>query len=81
MDKLLHFAAGLAISLTVSFGTGEPVYGLTAGCVAGVGKEAFDSTQRGNRFDEMDMLATFGGALVGYGISELVDKEIHSENR
>lgn len=71
MDKLLHFACGLALSLTVSFGTGEPVYGLTAGALAGVGKEVYDLQSYG-KFDEMDMLASFGGALVGYGITELI---------
>ena len=74
MDKLLHFVAGLTISLTVGFGTGHAEYGLYAGIGAGVAKEVYDRQDYG-RFDGLDALATGAGAIVGHMIVDQLGGE------
>lgn len=73
-DKKLHYAAG-AVTTAVSY---EFVYGITkskkkariyslaTAILVGSLKEAIDATEKGNRFDPNDLLATtLGGITVG----------------
>jgi len=73
-DKVLHVVAGFVITLSVGFiayylGYEYPQgYGVLAGALAGVAKEAFDEYRYGGA-DFFDFFATivgvfFGGALV-----------------
>ncbi len=61
-DKKLHFLWGCIIALLI--GLYNPIYGLSAGVVAGVAKEVYDYLDYG-LFDKYDMLATWAGALIG----------------
>lgn len=60
-DKKLHFCCGCIISLLI--GLYNPIYGLSAGVVAGVAKEIYDYYDYG-LFDKYDMLATWAGAVI-----------------
>ena len=62
-DKRLHILAGFIIALIFAsvFGWLE---GLTAGIIAGVGKEVYDKLDYG-LFDIEDMITTFIGSIVG----------------
>ena len=73
-DKILHVIAGFVITLFVGFIAYylcyeyPQGYGILAGVLAGVGKEAFDEYRYGGA-DFFDLFATivgvfFGGALV-----------------
>lgn len=63
-DKKLHFAAGFIISVIVGIILKHPLYGLSAAAFAGIMKEVRDwCVYRG--FDEIDMVATWLGGLVG----------------
>ena len=62
-DKLLHFGAGLVISLVVGTLT-VPLYGVIASLVAGVGKEVWDSRGHGT-VEVLDVVATLFGGVVG----------------
>lgn len=64
MDKLLHFAAGLAIASVVGWFV-SPMAGLLAGMAAGVIKEIRDEWAYGGA-DLRDMLVTCAGAAVGW---------------
>ena len=64
-DKILHFIAGLLITLSVGFITSIE-YGVLAGVMAGVLKEIYDEIIYGG-FDTYDILATFLGVLVACG--------------
>lgn len=66
-DKKLHFGAGLGIALLVGIVSFVPWYGLVAGVLAGIAKEVYDWHDYG-KFDVKDMIATWIGALVGFGI-------------
>lgn len=61
-DKKLHFLCGFIISLLI--GLYNPLYGLSAGMIAGVAKEYYDLFNYG-LFDKYDMLATWAGAVIG----------------
>lgn len=61
-DKKLHLHCGFIISLLL--GLYDPLYGLSAGVVAGVAKELYDYYDYG-LFDKYDMLATWAGAVIG----------------
>lgn len=74
MDWLLHFTAGLMISLSVSYGTGEPKYGLYAGYAAGTADKIYEAS-RGDRLDKKDSLATFAGAVAGYGAYKIFERK------
>lgn len=64
IDKRLHFASGLLISVIAGLALRSPMYGLAASMVAGVVKEARDwCVYRG--FNDRDMLVTWLGGLVG----------------
>lgn len=84
MDKLLHFAAGIAIFFSFHL-DGKPkedgYWRLTSVTTAAIGKEAFDSQQIGNRFDVVDALATVAGGLTAYGVKELVTKDTQSQKK
>lgn len=67
MDKALHFAAGLGIALAVGWLL-SPMAGLLAGMAAGVLKEIRDEWAYGGA-DLRDMLVTFAGAAVGWGLA------------
>ena len=72
LDKLYHFAAGFIIAVGVTFFY-DPVYGLVAGVVAGVLKEAVDE-YRYRGADFFDMFATVAGTFTGlvlYRVFEL----------
>lgn len=71
LDKRLHFAAGIVITIVVSYLLHNPIYGLAAGLFAGLMKELRDwCIYRG--FDYKDMLATWIGGLAGFAIAELL---------
>lgn len=72
LDKQMHFGGGLALSMTLGAATRKPWLGLAAGVGAGMAKEAHDSFQRGNRWDNADFAATAGGAVVGYVVLKLI---------
>ena len=62
LDKQAHFWAGAAIAASVTLYT-NPLIGLAACIVAGVGKELRDATGRGTP-DIWDAVATVAGAVV-----------------
>ena len=73
-DKKLHYMAGAittAASYEFIYGVTKDkkkarIYSLAAGILVGSLKEAIDATQKGNRFDPHDLLATtLGGITVG----------------
>lgn len=67
-DKLLHFSAGyIGADWTVAL-THKVWTGPIASAVLGVAKETFDSMQRGNHFDMMDLGATILGGGVHFAI-------------
>ena len=72
-DKILHFFAGLCISVVAMllyfyyYGTVNVLLGVGGGMVAGVAKEIKDEIAYGG-FDKYDMLATWLGATVGAGL-------------
>ena len=70
MDWFSHFLAGMAISLSVSFGTGEPKYGLYAGYAAWTAERIYVAS----KWDEKASLATFAGAIAGYGAYKVFEK-------
>ena len=61
-DKKLHFLCGCIISLLI--GLYNPIYGLSAGFVAGVAKEVYDYFDYGGP-DIKDFLATAVGSILG----------------
>lgn len=61
-DKKLHILCGCIIALLI--GLYNPVYGLSAGVVAGIAKEVYDYLDYG-LFDTKDMLFTWAGAVIG----------------
>ena len=69
-DKGCHFIVGFVITLIVGLiayyvGVDYPQgYGVLAGVVAGVGKEAVD-LYRYDKFDYLDMFVTFIGSFFG----------------
>lgn len=66
IDKQAHFWAGMAICLAVSLFAG-PFIGLLIATAAGVIKEILDYFGKGTP-DVLDAVATFLGALVGFGL-------------
>ena len=81
-DKILHYAAG-AVTTAASYEfvysitkdkKKARIYSLATAILVGSLKEAIDATQKGNRFDPNDLLATtLGGITVGVTI-KLFDK-------
>lgn len=79
IDKVLHFTAGLLISLIVGF-TVNPIWAIFLGVIAGLYKELWDVFYKGmyrdglplllakDRFDFFDLFVTILGAVVGTGI-------------
>ena len=72
-DKILHFIAGITVSLLVVLiyyciteGI-NALIGLFAGFLAGIGKELYDEYDYGG-FDKYDMFATWAGSLLGAGL-------------
>lgn len=65
-DKILHIAAGAAVSLIGCALYGPPL-GIALAVAAGVGKEWYDSKGHGT-VDNMDALATIGGGAVMAGL-------------
>lgn len=61
-DEKLHFRCGCIIALLL--GLHDPLYGLSAGIVAGVAKEVYDYCDYG-LFDKYDMFYTWAGAVIG----------------
>lgn len=64
-DKKLHFIAGLALALVISFAI-TPLVGFIAASACGVGKELYDMTGRGTP-EWMDLWYTVAGGTVGAG--------------
>ena len=62
-DKAMHFAAGAITSVFVTEVTGDPVDGVIAAGIAGVGKETTDVIN-GGEFSLSDVSATILGGLV-----------------
>ncbi len=62
LDKQAHFWAGAAIAASVTLYT-NPLIGLAACIVVGIGKELRDATGRGTP-DVWDAVATVAGAVV-----------------
>lgn len=84
-DKKLHFIAGAAISsiTNVQFKDNRKGfwYGIAAGTLAGVGKEAYDKyTGRGN-FEFGDFVATTAGAIIGSYITSLIRRKSLKHNK
>lgn len=67
-DKALHFGAGAAIASAVTLATGSASYGFTAGCAAGVLKEAYDARHpKTHTVSGKDLAITCLGAGLGAG--------------
>ena len=72
-DKILHFIAGITVSLLVVFiyycitECINALIGLVAGFLAGIGNELYDEYDYGG-FDKYDMFATWAGSLLGAGL-------------
>ena len=62
-DKKLHFLAGFIISVVFTL-LAYDVVGLTAGVMAGLGKEVYDYYDYGD-FDQRDFLFTVAGSIAG----------------
>ena len=62
-DKILHFIAGVFISVLVSI-VFTPAIGLVAGVLAGATKEVRDKFTAGATADWLDFVATAGGAAI-----------------
>lgn len=63
IDKIYHFLAGFIIAMSISF-LYDPLYGLTAGFLAGAAKEALDEYRYGGA-DIYDFYATVLGTFAG----------------
>ena len=76
-DKVLHFIAGIIVSLGATFiyyGITQSVNtfaGLSAGVLAGIGKELYDEYDYGG-FDKYDMFATWAGTIISIGVVYLL---------
>lgn len=68
-DKKLHFLCGCIIALLI--GLYNPIYGLSAGVVAGVAKEIYDYIDYGGP-DIKDFLATAVGSILGALVCEVI---------
>lgn len=68
-DKKLHFLCGFIISLLI--GLYNPLYGLSAGMIAGVAKEVYDYLDYGGP-DIKDFLATAVGSILGALVCEVM---------
>ena len=70
LDKQLHFAAGLLITISVGFFV-APLYGIAAAIFAGFMKDGRDwCCYRG--FDWRDMVVTWLGGFVGFIVTMLL---------
>ena len=88
-DKDVHYLSGVNISNSVgmSYYLAKPykpfiscLVGFTAGSLAGLGKELYDSRKGGSGFDAEDLKVTVWGSLVGsvylrVGIHEFYGKK------
>lgn len=63
-DKEIHFVGGAAVAAAVTAATGNEWHGFLAGTGAGLAKEVYDSTGRG-QVSGKDFVVTALGALVG----------------
>ena len=76
-DKILHFIAGITVSLLVVLiyycitECINALIGLVAGFLAGIGKELYDEYDYGG-FDKYDMFATWAGSLLGAGLVYMI---------
>ena len=70
-DKKLHFLAGVIVCFVVALIFKNPMYGLIASVIAGIGKEIYDYYDYG-KFDFADALATWVGGIAGYIVGVLV---------
>lgn len=70
-DKKLHFLAGVIVCILVSLIFKNPMYGLIASVIAGIGKEIWDYYDYGKP-DFMDCLATWVGGIAGYIVGVLI---------
>lgn len=67
-DKALHFGAGAAIAAAVTATTNNAGLGFTAGCAAGVLKEAYDARHPARHtVGGADLVVTCLGAGLGAG--------------
>ncbi len=70
-DKVLHFIAGMCLSLLIIFNW----WFILVPLGIGIGKEVFDKYIRKTKFDTMDILATWFG-IVPIVLVLLIDKFI-----
>ena len=70
-DKKYHFIAGVIVCILVSLIFKNPMYGLIASVIAGIGKEIWDYFDYG-KFDFADALATWVGGIAGYIVGVLI---------
>ena len=70
-DKKLHFIAGIVICILVALIFKNPLFGLIASVIAGIGKEIYDYYDYGKP-DFLDCLATWVGGIAGYIVGVLV---------
>ena len=90
-DKVLHFAggalfglAGAGIAKEISDGNRYWTFAGAVGgaLLVGIGKEAIDSGQDGNSWDNGDVLATaLGGVAVGFTIDIFTGKKRRNQSR
>lgn len=67
-DKLLHAAAGAAISVLIGLVTQTPWLGAMAALVAAIGKEWYDRNHRGHTVDVADAAVTIGAGAAAAGV-------------
>ena len=76
-NKILHFIAGITVSLLVVLiyycitECINALIGLVAGFLAGIGKELYDEYDYGG-FDKYDMFATWAGTIISIGVVYLL---------
>jgi len=88
-DKKAHVLAGgffAAPTSAITFNeTGSYkksfLNGVYASVLVGVGKEVYDSSQSGNRFDNRDVLATVIGGIVSSALTTSVSYLINKKKR
>ena len=70
-DKQGHFIAGQAAFIAAFLLSWNPLYGLVASCIAGIGKEAYDKIIKKGKVDVFDAIATILGGLILYLVGYL----------
>lgn len=75
-DKTKHFLGGAAIGAAVTLATDKPEYGIAAGILVGVAKEAYDDRHRNKHTVSIkDLLLTVAGSAVGSYAGSLIIKK------